>query len=103
VTTFEEPTLFDTRGLARRTDPQTSHDAADTIGDQAERAIRRLYAIPRHLTDDEICDLLPELYPPTVKSARSRLTKAGFLVGWGTEPSARGRAMTVWKRNEPSS
>jgi hypothetical protein len=87
------------RGRARRSDPDTSQQAAEHIGKGAEAAIKRLYRIPRSLTDDQIAGYLPEWYAPTVKTARSRLTADGFLVDSGERrDSARGRPQIVWRR-----
>jgi hypothetical protein len=50
------------------------------------------------MTDDEIAARLPTCYPPTVKSARSRLSGQGLLVDSGVRrPSVRGRDQIVWK------
>jgi hypothetical protein len=89
------------RGKSRRGDPDTSRSAAAAISSSAEQAIRALYAIPRALTDDELAELLPEWFPPTLKSARSRLARDGFLCDSGERRlSGRGHPMIVWKRNE---
>ena len=84
---------------ARRTDPDTSHAAAASITPgRTERMILSLLYPALILTDDEICELLGSLHPPTVKSARSRLTKAGLLVDTGERrPSNRGRDQIVWR------
>jgi predicted ArsR family transcriptional regulator len=50
------------------------------------------------LTDEEIAARLPGLYEPTVRTARSRLSKRGLVVPTGeTRRSARGREMHVWQ------
>lgn len=49
------------------------------------------------ITDDEIVARMSDALPATVKTARSRLTKAGLLVAVGVRDSARGRPMSVWK------
>lgn len=101
--------LFDTppHPRARARDTQTALDAARSITPgRTERMIldafqRTGYRKPRYregFTDDELCTWLPLLYPPTVKSARSRLTALGLLVDSGTRrPSDRGRAQIVWR------
>ena len=51
-------------------------------------------------TDDELCSYLNVRYPPTVKSARSRLSRAGYLRDSGVRrDSARGRPSIVWVRS----
>lgn len=91
------------RGKARTTDPDTSHAAAREITGRTERAILAVFdswwdGRPNRLTDQQLCAAFPNLYAPTVKSARSRLTKQGILVDSGERrPSSRGRPMIVWK------
>lgn len=90
---FGEPT-------ARRTDPDTSHAAAASITPgRCEDAIIDVFVrLDAELTDDEIARWLPHLYPPTVKSARSRLTKCGTLIDTGRRAASdRGRAMIIWR------
>lgn len=84
---------------ARANDPETSKAAANIVRPTAgwmEFRIMSAFDSYGPLTDDELTDALPEFYPPTVKSARSRLSKRGLLVPNGTRPSHRGRDMTVW-------
>ena len=104
-----QTTLFGTvpHPRARATDTQTAVDAARSVTPgRTERMIldafqRTGYRKPRcqqGFTDDELCVWLPLLYPPTVKSARSRLTALGLLVDSGTRrPSDRGRLSIVWR------
>jgi hypothetical protein len=99
-----QPTLFDLPHTRhRRTDPETSRTAAATQqnspleGDILE--VFRLHRPYAGLTDDQLCRLMPERYGPTVKTARSRLTKRGLLVDSGRRaPSGRGREMIVWRK-----
>lgn len=82
--------------LSRSTDGATSREAAASVNGAAVEA-RILLAFERWgpMTDDELvatCDG----YGPTLKTARSRLTKAGCLVRAGLGTSDRGRAMTRW-------
>lgn len=98
----------------RVTDPETSAQAAKSVaGRGVEREILEVFAVQVRLqgtkwdglTDDELVALMPGRYGPTIKSARSRLTKNGFLGQFGTQtrPSARGQASTVWNlRGNPS-
>ncbi len=92
---------------ARRADPDTSRDAAQSIRPgRTEAKILAMFplvtTIPRRgVTDDELAWMLPEIHPPTVKTARSRLTKAGLLVDSGERrDSNRGRSQIVWKLAE---
>lgn len=86
-------------GRARSTDPDTSHAAAALDHTAVERRILDAFDLMAWLTDDELADMLPDAHPPTVKAARSRLSKTTppTLVDTGTRrPSNRGRLMIVW-------
>lgn len=92
-------TLFDLAPLPRwrSTDPDTSRHAAEGVTGRTEQLIVAVFDTCNNLSDDELCARLPDLYPPTVKTARSRLTKAGRLVDSGMRrPSIRGRDQVVW-------
>lgn len=98
------PTLFDMspHPRHRHTDPDTSRAAARAQQPSAlEAEIVRTFQLHRPtigLTDDQLCRLLPDRYAPTVKTARSRLTRAGVLVDTGArQRSNRGRDMCVWR------
>lgn len=88
----------------RVSDPATSVNAAKSVAGQGvEREIleafvknRRTHGVPG-LTDDELAALLPDRYPPTIRTARSRLFRNGHLADSGqVRLSARRREMTVW-------
>lgn len=82
---------------ARGTDPVTSHAAAALVDPgPTERAILAVVRAHGPSTDDDICSYLPGLNPPTVKTARSRLSKTGALVPCGEGVSLRQRRMTKW-------
>jgi predicted ArsR family transcriptional regulator len=84
---------------ARAVDPMTSHVAAATVNEPGVTEFRILSAFDAHgaLADDELVECLPDMYGPTVRTARSRLTKRGLLVATnGTRLSARGRPQTIW-------
>jgi hypothetical protein len=87
-------------GLARFGDPETSHDAARRITGRTERAILFFFTNGdgHALTDDELCRWLPDYWPPTLKAARSRLSKKGALVDSGKRRlSDRGFEQIVWR------
>lgn len=90
--------------VARATNPGTSWAAAKSLTrGRTEQAILDLFTHDGvELTDDEITTRLPAMYPPTVKSARSRLTNAGLLADADVRRrSSRGRLMIVWRRPDP--
>lgn len=86
---------------ARRRDPDTSrHAAASITPGRTEGAILDAFQVCADgMTDDDLVFVLGrDYYPPTVKTARSRLSKAGLLVPSGeVRRSNRGRDMIVWK------
>lgn len=86
---------------ARRADPPTSRAAAAAQRGGVPRAIVAvLNDVRGGLTDDALCDRLPDLHPATVKTARSRLAKSGLVVDTGrTARSHRGCDMTIWRLN----
>ena len=81
----------------RMTDPDTSINAAQAA-DNVEHLIRAIFQGGGNFTDDELAAALPDHYPPTVKTCRSRLSGRGLLVDTGQRrPSNRGREMIVWR------
>lgn len=100
VTLFDVPLPLEVPApMARASDPQTSHDAkrAVTPGRTEAKILEVLGDF--YMTDDEIAYALRPMHGPTVKSARSRLTKAGLVVDAGfCRLSERGQRMTVWCR-----
>ena len=98
---MNEPTLFpvEPHPLARHRDPQTSLDAARSItpGRTEKQILEQFRYASSTFTDDELAAMLPG-YPPTIKTARSRLSNAGLLVDSGRRrPSNRGRDQIVWR------
>lgn len=95
-----EPTLFDVPSVARsrRRDPITSVQAGQSVNAGAvEARILAMFEWRLTMTDDQLVAAMVDSHPPTVKSARSRLSKAGRLVAAGVGVSARGKSMTRWK------
>lgn len=106
-----QPTLFDAplHTRVRVSDPQTALDAARSITPgRTERLILDLFHRERcAMTDDEIAARLPQCHPPTVKTARSRLSATEdahgnpidpLLVDSGERrPSLRGRDQIAWR------
>lgn len=89
--------LDDQPGRARATDPTTSVQAARKQSGGIEDEVRRVFRQFRRLSDDALCRRLPLRHPPSVKSARSRLSGRGELVDTGTTAkSDRGVDQIVW-------
>lgn len=111
---MDEPRLFDAdeidrrnryvepgeRAKARRTDPDTSHAAAAAVTPGAgsvETAILRVLHERGAMTADEICLCLADRFPPTVKSAISRLVRRHDVRDTGyRRASLRGCEQAVW-------
>jgi predicted transcriptional regulator len=88
-----QASLFDslpTRGRTRRTDPATSHMAAQLTGKVDRDCYMHLKVTGRSFTPDELAAEL-HCYAPSVVTAISRLAKDGFIVRVGQGLSARGR------------
>ena len=87
-------------GLARNMDSDTAKAAARSITGRTERRILEVFEglAGRGLTDDELAAFsLPNIYRPTLVSARSRLTAHGLVVDSGVRrDSQRGRPQIVW-------
>ena len=96
------PLVLFSEPRARARDPRTSHAAAaaQSHASLLERGIlHTIGRFPHGLTDDELCAQFVGLHDPTVKTARSRLSKRGLLTDSGARrPSVRGREMIVWVR-----
>ena len=101
IETIVEPAFLS----ARISDPETSIEAAKAQTGRTERLILELFrrgGLPFKvgMTDDELAWAMGHgsFHAPTVKSARSRLTKAGLLEDSGTRrPSNRGRQQIAWR------
>ena len=76
-------TLFDQPWLhARRSDPDTSHQAAaKAIGNSPLRSsVLHVHALhPAGLTDDELKQLLPDAHPGSVAKRRKDLHTVGYV------------------------
>jgi hypothetical protein len=88
--------------LARNSDPRTSHEAARRAPNGEDVILVVFAEHPHGLTDDELCSHMAEHYPPTIKSARSRLSKYGCVFDAGKRRvSLRNRSMIVWTMFRP--
>lgn len=90
---------------ARKADPLTSHDAADSNQNREEVSehVRHLLSRFGPMTDQELTvrffadSTSPEAHFDSPRKRRSDLTKAGLVIPTITRrPTATGRASTVW-------
>lgn len=84
----------------RHTDGSTSRDAARAVQQHSgvlETLILTEFCLHDYITDDELCERMPERHAPTIKTCRSRLSKRGLLVAAGVRKNSRGRDMTIWR------
>ena len=97
---LSDDTLADYRGLARARGTSLEAELREII--EANRPFRKKSAVElRRMSDDALCARLPDLFPPTVKSARSRLSNARILIDTGERiVNARNRRMIVWAAPE---
>ena len=102
ISEWRDPHDYDTpakivNARARASDPDTSHQAAASVGKGVEHAILAAFQF-KSFTDDELADYLPTIHDATVKTARSRLKNHGFLEDSGERRlSHRGRSQIVWR------
>lgn len=64
-------------GAVRVRDPQTSHAAAKRQRGGVPPRILAAFTEWGAMCDDELCDVLEDFNPATVKTARSRMSKPG--------------------------
>lgn len=83
-------------GRSRHRDPVTSHKAARAQrGGLSDPILAAFQTGP--LSDDELVALLPQFHGPSVRTCRSRLSKAGLLVATDERRlSVRGHEQIVW-------
>lgn len=90
---------------ARRTDPQTSHDAARSVENVTETQAFIMKALTRPATDVELVDRYrnmkraPRASESGIRSRRAELVDKGLIIDSGLRvvlPS--GRRAIVWKR-----
>jgi hypothetical protein len=93
---------------ARKTDPETSHEAADSVYRPSQTAIAVFFALYGHeLTDEQLFhkfeghaheELHPFASPQSVRSRRAELMDAGIIEWSGEYGLTRfGRKCRVWK------
>lgn len=107
----DQPTLDDALRLARTTDPQTSHDAAERVLPKIGTVRAQvLWCFFQHgdLTDQELMDRFREreqvwlkwkrASDSSIRTRRSELVRQGWLRDSGrTRLSVAGLKMTVWE------
>lgn len=98
---MSQPDLFT---LTRKTDPQTSHEAAEGVHNKItdlQQIILDWSRTRMSFTDDimvaEISIDHPKHSPSTWRTRRSELRDAGLIEKVGRTKNARGNNVTVWK------
>jgi hypothetical protein len=94
---------------ARRTDPQTSHDAARSVKDVSKTKQAILSLLRKHQTDMQLVanytklvrqNKAPRASESGIRSRRAELVKLGLVKDTGKKNvSASNRQMIVWGRN----
>jgi hypothetical protein len=84
-------------GLARKSDPQTSHDAAKSIdASRLEQIVLGAFKRAQDgLTQDELSDALPNFPLNTLTPRVAPLIRKGFLEVSGRRPGRSGRGQRV--------
>ena len=94
---------------ARRTDPQTSHDAARSVKDVSKTKKAILSLLRKHQSDMQLVanysklarqNKAPRASESGIRSRRAELVKLGLVKDTGKrDKSASNRQMIVWGRN----
>ena len=87
-------------GLARNTDPETSHDAAESVDTTALEAIvfDVIRMFPNGCIGDDVVRMLPQYGIQTISPRYAPLIRKGFVVDTGEKRKARsGRSQRVMK------
>jgi hypothetical protein len=97
------PMVYPGSPNARRTDPLTSHEAADSVDEAASCAeVRRLLGKHGPLTDEQIAwkhaaPLPRPLFSPSrLRTARHELEESGVVVDVGEGRTRSGRRCRLW-------
>ena len=94
---------------ARRTDPQTSHDAANSVKDVSKTKKAILVLLRKHQSDMQLVanysklvrqNKAPRASESGIRSRRAELVRLGLVKDTGKrDKSASNRQMIVWGRN----
>jgi hypothetical protein len=87
-------------GMARNTDPETSHDAAESIDTTALEQIvyEVIKQFPNGCIGDDVVKMLPEFGIQTISPRYAPLIRKGWVVDTGEKRQARsGRSQRVMK------
>lgn len=91
---------------ARITDPQTSHDAAQSVRNLTATKLAILDLLTRAMPDEELIDryyirtevgLAPMASPSGIRSRRKELFDADLVESAGFAKTASGRSTVVWR------
>lgn len=91
---------------ARKTDPQTSHAAAASVGNLTATKLAILDILTRPMPDEDLIDryyvrvevgLAPKASPSGIRSRRKELFDADLVESAGFDKTASGRSTVVWR------
>jgi hypothetical protein len=90
----------------RTTDPQTSHDAAQSVRNITATKLAILEVLFRSLTDEDLIDryyarvevgLAPLASPSGIRSRRAELVRDGYVEAVDFAKTASGRTTLMWR------
>ena len=95
------------RAMARKSDPDTSHDAAASISEEAltdsQLIVQWILSNYGPMTDEQIAwwykdrEFAKSVSPSGLRSRRSELVRWGLVERCGTGKTASGRDCAIWK------
>lgn len=84
------------KGLARTTDPETSHEAAETDVTRLQMIVLREFQHAKNgLTAEELSDRLPNIPLNTITPRIAPLVRKGYLIPTGKRMARSGRNQRV--------
>lgn len=94
----QQPSLFDEdRGLARNTDPETSHEAAAKVdANRLEHLVWECLVKHGPLMTEQICEVL-QMPWKTISPRLRPLCNKGLVRAMGTAYASTGRRVIVWE------
>lgn len=90
---------------ARKSDPQTSHDAARSVGNITQTQSYILRALKRPRSDEQLLEAYramkhaPKASDSGIRSRRAELARMGLIKEVGLARTEAGRQTRIWKVN----